>query len=129
MHRILRISGSVINEKLSNGCGNYNALWDKVFNGTIQSTSKGLIPWNSFYICYITVEMERPRHLSCFHCSRNRAYNYLHKVGKYLNTSHCMYSNRAQFTMQILQEREKQADQKENCEVISQLRCGKALYI
>lgn len=40
-----------------------------------------------------------------------------------------MYSNKAQFTMQILQEREKQADQKENCEVISQLRCGKVLYI
>lgn len=39
MHRILRISGVVINEKLSNRSGNYNALWDKVFNGTIQSTS------------------------------------------------------------------------------------------
>lgn len=40
-----------------------------------------------------------------------------------------MYSNRVQFTMQILQEHKMQADQKENCEVISQLRCGKALYI
>lgn len=44
MHRILRISGSVINEKLSNRCGNYNALWDKVFNGTIQSTSRVFNP-------------------------------------------------------------------------------------
>lgn len=88
-----------------------------------------LIPWNSFYICFITIEMGRLRHLSCFHCSRNRAYNYLHKVGKYLNTLHCMYSNRVQFTMQILQERKMQADQKENCEVTSQLRCSEVLYI
>lgn len=40
MYRILGISGSVINEKLSNKYGNYNALWDKVFNGTIQSTAR-----------------------------------------------------------------------------------------
>lgn len=44
MQRILRISSSVTNEKLSNRCGNYNALWDKVFNGTIQSTSRVFNP-------------------------------------------------------------------------------------
>lgn len=44
IHTILRISGSVINEKLSNRCGNYNALWEKVFNGTIQSTSRVFNP-------------------------------------------------------------------------------------